>query len=551
MDDNLESKVSKEKESVRDQNDRPESSKPKLNVSNINRSIFNQSLGKFGQGGISKIGTLAKIVRKNTIDINSLVKSKKNQNKKITIIKNIIKNQQSTIGQKIPGSNQDNLYKTLAETNKLLVDIQKQLVDSITKDTLDSEERERRESVEGSKEKLKKEESLLEKTSKAINKGVKKVANKMLSPIKNIFDKIIDFLLILGGGIAVNAVFEWLKDPKNMDTVKGVFKFIQDNYRWILGAVAGIAALNIVGPIMTLLKPVGMLVGLFAKAVPLLFKVLTNPIFLGVAAGAGLLLGMKAAVDAGRRYGAGGQAHLDAFDALKDELNEAGINVKGTGKKEKFYLSGTGKGAGDRDQKSASGGTDEQKALIESYKKRRDALIDNKDAMKAEISKQRDAVEPVMIEVKTTGRERRNASTKTVEDRKATNQLRNEAESKVRAQFEGNIPSILEGRKMGGVVNSGTPYLVGENGPEIFAPNVNGSVINNMKTEKIYQMISKKKKRSSPSINMMELPAIVNRGKPPEVSLPSGSATEVPQIASSDSSNPYLEKSLQIYGITV
>ena len=72
-----------------------------------------------------------------------------------------------------------------------------------------------------------------------------------------------------------------------------------------------------------------------------------------------------------------------------------------------------------------------------------------------------------------------------------------------------------------------------------------------MKTEKIYQMISKKKKRSSPSINMMELPAIVNKGKPPEISLPSGSATEVPQIASSDSSNPYLEKSLQIYGITV
>ena len=54
----------------------------------------------------------------------------------------------------------------------------------------------------------------------------------MLSPIKNIFDKIIDFLLILSGGIAVNAIFEWLKDPKNMETVKGVFKFIQDNYLW-------------------------------------------------------------------------------------------------------------------------------------------------------------------------------------------------------------------------------------------------------------------------------------------------------------------------------
>ena len=127
--------------------------KPKLSVSTIG---FNNPKPpvppvKFG------VGTLAKIVRKNRLSINSLVKSEENQNKKITKIKNILKTRQQTIGRKLPGSSQDNLQKTLAETNKLLVDIQKQLVDSITKDTLDSEERERRESVEGSKEKLKKE----------------------------------------------------------------------------------------------------------------------------------------------------------------------------------------------------------------------------------------------------------------------------------------------------------------------------------------------------------------------------------------------------------
>jgi hypothetical protein len=539
----------------------------KNHIKKINLTI--SKLADHIRKSVSRIETIEKKI----VDFRKVIAPKKklnerltNTEKKVTIIKNIIKNQQSTIGQKIPGSNQDNLYKTLVETNKLLVDIQKQLVDSIKKEIKDSKEKERKESVESSKKKLKAEESLLEKTSKAINKGVKKVANKMLSPIKNIFDKIIDFLLILGGGIAANAVFEWLKDPKNMDTVKGVFKFIQDNYRWILGAAAGLAALKIVGPIMTLLKPLGMLVGLFAKAVPLLITVLTNPIFLGVAAGAGLLLGMKATVDFFKRRGAGGEAHLDAFEALKDELGEAGINVKGTGKNEKFYLSGTGRGAGDRYQKSASGGTEEQKALIENYKKRRDALIDDKNAMKAEISKQRDAVEPVMKEVQTPARERQRGAgaTKTVEDRQATEKLRNEAESRVRAQFEGNIPSILERRKMGGPVRAGKPYIVGDQlgmkTAEIFVPSSDGTVIsnfdtnkiiNNLKTQKIYQIISKKKKRSSPSINMMELPAIVNKGKPPEISLPSGSATEVPQIASSDSSNPYLEKSLQIYGIMV
>lgn len=539
--------------------------KPKLNVSNINKSIFNEPLGKVGQGGTSKIGTLARIVRKNRININSLIKSKKNQNKKITIIKNIIKNQQSTIGQKIPGSNQDNLQKTLDETNKLLVDIQKQLVDSITKDTLDSEERERRESVEGSKEKLKKEESLLEKTSKAINKGVKKVANKMLSPIKNIFDKIIDFLLILGGGIAVNAIFEWLKDPKNMETVKGVFKFIQDNYLWILGAVAGIAALKIVGPIMTLLKPLGMLVGLLGKGVPILVGILGSPAFLaalGIGGGiAATLFGMKAAVDFFKRKAAGGEAFFDGFESLKSQLRDEEITVIGSGKDEKFYVGKyRGQGGGAQNKTLEESGSEEQKKLVVEYIKKRDQLIELRDNRDAAVESNLDAYVPVPFDKDGMGR----SATK-----RAGTDPNIAAREKIRietnTEFESKIPSIIQGRKMGGPVRAGKPYIVGDQlgmkTAEIFVPSSDGTVINNfdtnkiinnLKTQKIYQTISKKKKRRrDPSINMMELPAIVNKGKPPEISLPSGSATEVPQIASSDSSNSYLEKSLQIYGITV
>ena len=307
----------------------------------------------------------------------------------------------------------------------------------------------------------------------------------------------------------------------------------------------------VVGAISGLLGPVGIIVGLLAKAVPLLLTVLTNPIFLGVAAGAGLLLGMKAAVDAGKRYGAGGQAHLDAFDALKDELNEAGITIKGSGKNEKFYLSGTGKGAGDRNQKSASGGTDEQKALIESYKKRRDALIDNKNAMKAEISKERDAVEPIMKEVQRPMRERQRgaSATKTVEDRQATEKLRNEAESRVRAQFEGNIQGIIEARRLGGPVSPGKPYLVGEDGPEIVVPKISGTVINNIKTERMYQTISSDMREGN--ISMMELQPITNQLPPPEIPVPQGPATEVPEVSSINLADPYRQLTPMLYGITV
>ena len=47
----------------------------------------------------------------------------------------------------------------------------------------------------------------------------------------------------------------------------------------------------------------------------------------------------------------------------------------------------------------------------------------------------------------------------------------------------------VEARAMGGSVMAGKPYLVGELGPELVVPKISGTVINNMKTEQIYQML--------------------------------------------------------------
>ena len=39
-------------------------------------------------------------------------------------------------------------------------------------------------------------------------------------------------------------------------------------------------------------------------------------------------------------------------------------------------------------------------------------------------------------------------------------------------------------RAMGGPCNSRQTYLVGESGPELFIPNIDGTIINNMKQKK-------------------------------------------------------------------
>ena len=38
---------------------------------------------------------------------------------------------------------------------------------------------------------------------------------------------------------------------------------------------------------------------------------------------------------------------------------------------------------------------------------------------------------------------------------------------------------ILEGRASGGPVSGGTPYIVGEQGPELFVPSNSGSIVPN------------------------------------------------------------------------
>ena len=449
-------------------------------------------------------------------------------------------------------ASQSSIVNTLAETNTILVEIQSQLAYDFAMRIAEEKERNKVLKSDKSRRRLALKEGAIESTRK-IGTIVKSATGKILAPVKGVFDKIIEFLSLIATGIAANTTLEWLKNDENIQKLTGWFNFIVEHWKWGLAALGAVAALNLVGPISGLVTVLKVATGLLVGGIKPLLALLVSKAFLaaaGIALGiGGTLFGMKAGIDAGKRYGAGGQAHLDAFDALKDELNKAGITVKGSGKKEKFYLSGTGKGAGDRGQKSASGGTDEQKALIESYKKRRDALIDNKDAMKAEISKQRDAVKAVMIKRKTTQRERQRGAgaTKTVEDRQATEKLRNEAESKVRAQFEGNIQGILEARRLGGPVSPGKPYLVGEDGPEIVVPKISGTVINNTKTKKIYETISSK---NAGKINFvtMDLPPQVMKT---EKSIPTPPAPPVPNISSTNAADLWRNKTPDIYGIYV
>ena len=457
---------------------------PKLNVSTIKSPLSGggSGLGRVGQGGTSKIGNLATIVKKNRIAINSLLKVQENQEKLPT----------------------ENINNSLVETNKILVAIQSQLALQSQNEQKEEKENIRRESAAESKRKLKQEESALEKTAKGIGKAVGKVALKVVQPIGGIFDKILEFITLMGAGIATNAAFEWFKDEENQKKITKIFNILKENWKLLANIFGSIIAVGAILKVAAAIATIGTVL-----------SALANPIVLGFLAGAGLLLAGKAAFDLIGDAQAGGREFNVAHKALDKRLTDAGMTVQGDVLIGNAQQRRSGKGPkGPR--------SEEQEKIYQSVisgRKQLRTLQKDKDA----------ALEGVKDDT-----ERR----------------------KIYFTFASKIPGIVSGieaRKMGGPVTAGQPYIVGDekglDTAEIFVPNVNGSIVNNMRTQKIIQTLSSD--MGEGSINMIELPPITNQLPPPEIPVPSGPATEVPEVSSVNLADPYRQLTPMLYGITV
>ena len=537
--------------------------KPKLNVTNIKSPLAGTGnvLGNVGQGGTSNAGTLARIVRKNRISINSLVKSQETQDRKITIIKNIIQNQQQNIGKKLPTgdkqtqdknisiikniqsvekqnidrSDKGNIEKSLAETNQILVQIQQELMRASTLRSKEERAKLDRAKRGSSRAKLSAEESQLEKSSKKIKNSVGEKAEEAVAPVKGIFERIMDFVKTIALGIAANAIFEWLKNPENMEKVKGWFSWIKDNWGWALAAVGAIALLPLIGAIGGLIGSLGIMMPLFGAAVPFLAKAL-------LIAGAAVLAwkGLEAGFNAIRNQVTGGSEFSAAHDILDKQLEDAGLDKDGKRRGEGAAWDFLG-WAGTRKEEEM---TDEQKKISKDVLAKRKELNSLRDQMRGEIQKKN-------LEIDEQAGLTMSSSDSALQ---ATQSTRNTAEKEIRAKYAEKIAQIvplgIEMREKGGPVKAGRPYLVGERGPELIVPDINGTVINNQKTERIYQTISSRRKGRG-GINMVNLPPITNKLPPPELPSMEGQATDVPDIASANPADRYRQLSSSIYGIMV
>ena len=530
-----------------------EQQSPKLNVTNVS---FGKEEGATSDkksngatlGKESSIGKLSRILRTTRLKVNEVEKSitgisakfleidkkitlntenitgntKKTETnaEKITRLKKILQNQKSNIGEKLPGSTEEKekakLNTTLTETNRILVEIQKQLAYDFAMRAAEDKQEVAEDKEATSKERFKREESALEKSAKAMVSTVKTATKKIVSPIGNIFDKLIAFIGILGQGILVNAAFEWFKDPENQKKITKFFNILKQNWKLIRNILGVIAGVIIGGKIIALGSAIAALAG------PLTI----------LAAAAGLVLATASptakfdqvegenAVYNDPRLGKGESFEIEqpAWDFLGVFTNMANTQEK---KEDRARL---------------------QIQLLEGSFNEMDVKEWSADAQK----KYNDAIKFLKLD-----KEKLAERLKPFRDyREARGRFdRGEGPSPGNSIFYTPLPENLDGlRAMGGPVTAGKHYLVGEGGPEIFAPNINGSVINNMRTEKITQMLASGKKSRT---RIVELPPQTIEGPKPQIKSTSTEATKAPKILSFNSLDGYRNVSSEIYGIMV
>ena len=129
--------------------------------------------------------------------------------------------------------------QTLAETNNILVEIQKQLAFDYASRIEDEKNAIKSIKAAESKRKFAAKEKSVEGFKK-IGGVIGGTVSKIAAPIKGIFDKIKEFFGLVLTGIVTNVAFEWLKDEKNRERLGNIFTFIGKTIPYLLAGLLGL-----------------------------------------------------------------------------------------------------------------------------------------------------------------------------------------------------------------------------------------------------------------------------------------------------------------------
>lgn len=398
------------------------------------------------------------------------------------------KTEVDNVGKKLSGGS--NVNQSLVETNRILVEIQKQITTAFGMRNEEEKEKNKTLKQEKSKEKLRLKEGVIESVRK-IGGAIKKTAKFVAAPFKGFFDKILEFITLLGLGIGANAVFKWFEDEENRKKLSKFFNIIVSNWKLIRNILGTIILLEFASKFVSITKALG-----------LVFALLTSkPVLIALTALAALKLG--------EMFGRPSfEAEVERRETVRKKLQEEGYDE---GKIQEFI------------EKTPVLGVD-------------GPLFQG----------QRDPTNPTAIPG----------------DYDAGQRLGGLGLGPARLNLGGLVPGSGDEDTTPAMLTPGEyvikKSIVKKYGKEYFESinnnynaNVDGSIINNInnvKTQKIYQMISSK---DAGKINFitMELPPKVMKKEQQDST--QQTAPPVPSISPVNGSNPYMNTTPEIYGIYV
>ena len=188
---------------------------------------FSKNIINIQKTNISLIGNVRQLVA----SVASIEKIVNNNSRKITSLKNISKTQSTrisgeNIGAKLPGSSASNVEDSITKISVSVASIAAILAGR--KKALDDTAAFDRRKAEQEKRGL--AEDKLEKRFE----GLKSAAEQIISPVKSILDRIIDFFVTVFLGRVVYKLLEWFGDKKNADKVKAIGRFLGDHWPKLL-----------------------------------------------------------------------------------------------------------------------------------------------------------------------------------------------------------------------------------------------------------------------------------------------------------------------------
>ena len=379
---------------------------------------------------------------------------------------------------------------------------------------------------DAAKEDQAKKEKGLEATNKKTGDKIGKTAQNIVSPVKGVFQRLMDAVTAIGLGIGASAAFKFLARPEIFEKLTGVFDFIGKHFKWVLGALGAIALIGIVAPIIGIASAIGTVIAAIAGAAVIVAKI---ALIIG-----GIILAIKGATDVFkwlRGDKLGDSVVSDARKENREQMKEQGV--------EKAHISGI---FGERYRVERDGEmvklkykelTPDEQAIVDQFKARDQEI---KDAAK-ERRKEKNAAEKRIKGERKEELQRLNMEARQTKDftakkayEKETKRLIKEEHDEIDKKYE----ETFTARKIGGDASGLT--MVGEDGPEIVDFKTAVNVVPAHRTQETLKTLGES---GGTNVISMDLPPI-DLPAPEVAGSQQTPSTEVEIIASVNPFNTYM-----------